>query len=99
MITILEVEQGIARLGRRDVRQASRLQTWLEQDLLEVFEGRIVVIDVAVARRSARLQVPNPRPERDALIAATAMVHGLTVVTRNVCRLRADGRCGHKPVE
>ena len=82
-ITVLEVEWGIARLGRRDASQAGRLQTWLEEDLLAVFEGRILPVDVPVARRAARLHVPDPRPERDALIGATAAVHGLTVVTRN----------------
>lgn len=84
VVTILEIELGIARLSRRSPAQADRLQTWLEDDVLEVFGGRILPVDVLVARRAARLHVPDPRPERDALIAATAVVHGLTVVTRNV---------------
>lgn len=83
-VTVLEVELGIARHGRRDAVQAERLQTWLEDDLLAVFGGRVLSVDVPVARRAARLHVPDPRPERDALIAATAVVHGLTVVTRNI---------------
>lgn len=84
VITVLEVEIGIGRLARRDPAQAGRLQTWLNEDLLDAFAGRILPVDVPVARRAARLHVPDPRPERDALIAATAAVHGLTVVTRNI---------------
>ena len=83
-ITILEIEVGIGRVGWRDPVQASRLQSWLEDELLDAFAGRILPIDVPVARRAAHLHVPDPRPERDALIAATAATHGLTVVTRNV---------------
>lgn len=84
VITVLEIELGITRLANRDPAQAERLQMWLEADLLEVFSGRILPVDVSVARRAARLHVPDPRPERDALIAATALTNGLTVVTRNV---------------
>lgn len=84
VITVLEVEVGIARLARRHPTQSARLQTWLDEELLDAFAGRVLPVDVAVVRRAARLHVPDPRPERDALIAATAAVHGLTVVTRNV---------------
>ncbi|WP_206445628.1 type II toxin-antitoxin system VapC family toxin [Agrococcus sp. KRD186] len=90
-ITVLEIELGIGRLRRRDAAQADRLQTWLEDDLLAVFAGRILAVDVPVARRAARLHVPDPRPERDALIAATAIVHGLTMVTRNVADFEPMG--------
>lgn len=83
-ITVLEVELGIQRLDRRDHAQAARLLLWLERDLLDVFDGRILPVDMAVARRAGRLHVPDPRPERDALIAGTALAHELTVVTRNV---------------
>jgi predicted nucleic acid-binding protein len=51
---------------------------------LTAFEGRIVDVDIAVALRSAALHVPNPSPVADALIAATALVHGMTLITRNV---------------
>ncbi|MGP5290077.1 type II toxin-antitoxin system VapC family toxin [Brachybacterium tyrofermentans] len=84
VLTIMEIEIGIGRLARRDPAQAGRLQTWLEDDLLKVFASRILSMDLAVARRAARLHVPDPSPERDAMIAATAAVHALTVVTRNV---------------
>lgn len=82
-ITVLEVEVGIGRIARRDPAQGARLQAWLDEELLDTFAGRILPVDVPVARRAARLHVPDPRPERDALIAATAAVHGLAVVTRN----------------
>lgn len=83
-ITILEIEIGINQAARRDDAQAKRLQTWLDDAVLDAFAGRILAVDTAVARRCARMHVPDPRPERDALIAATASVHGFTVVTRNV---------------
>lgn len=56
----------------KDRRQAQRLRAWLEEDVLEIFAGRVLPVDVAVARRAA-LHVPDPSPERDALIAATAI--------------------------
>lgn len=84
VVTVLEIELGIARLERRDVAKASRIQKWLTEAVLDSFSGRILAVDVEVARRTARLHVPDPRPERDAYIAATAATHGLTVVTRNV---------------
>lgn len=84
VISVLEIELGIARLERRDSAQARRLQVWLEQGVLDVFNGRLLSVDTAVARVAARMHVPDPRTERDVLIAATAQVHGLTVATRNV---------------
>jgi predicted nucleic acid-binding protein len=83
-ITILEIEQGVLLVERRDRRQGAELRRWLEGRVLGLFEDRILAIDAAVARRCARLHVPDPQNERDALIAATALVHGFTVVTRNV---------------
>jgi len=61
------------------------------QNVLEPFEKQILPVDVTIARRCAALHVPDPRPERDALIAATALVHGLTVVTRNVADFEPMG--------
>jgi toxin FitB len=83
-VTIFELERGVLLIERRDSQQGSRLRRWLEQHVLEPFEGQILPVDTAIARRCAALHVPDPRPERDALIAATALTHGLTVVTRNV---------------
>ncbi len=84
VITIHELELGILLLDRRDSKQAGVLRLWLVQHVLTAFEGRILPVDTAVALRSAQLHVPDPRPLKDGLIAATAQVHGLTVVTRNV---------------
>jgi toxin FitB len=64
--------------------QANRLQNWLDQKLIPQFSGRILDVTQPVALRCAGLHVPDPKSDRDALIAATALVHGLTVVTRNV---------------
>jgi predicted nucleic acid-binding protein len=83
VITVMEIEIGIARLERRDAVQGSVLRRWLEHDLLAAFAGRILPVDLDVVRRAAGMHVPDPRPERDVLIAATALAHNLTVVTRN----------------
>lgn len=82
-VTILELETGALLLTRRDPGQGRRINEWIEDRVLTSFAGRILPVDTEVARRCARLQVPNPRPYGDSLIAATALVHGLTVVTRN----------------
>lgn len=83
-ITILEIEAGALMLARRDVAQGAVLRAWIDDKLLPAFAGRMLAIDTAVAQRCARLHVPDPRAERDALIAATALVHRVCVVTRNV---------------
>ena len=83
-ITIFEIEMGVLQIARRDTIQGAVLRTWIDEQILPRFEGRILTIDTTVAQRCARLHVPDRRPERDAMIAATALVHGLTVVTRNV---------------
>ena len=82
-ITVLELEMGVLQVERRDARQGAALRAWLNDRVLVEFTDRVLTIDTAVARRCARLHVPDPRAERDALIAATALVHGMTVVTRN----------------
>jgi len=91
VISILELEQGILQIERRDPSQAEPLRAWMENFLLDSFAGRIFTVDIAVARRCAALHVPNPKPERDSLIAATALVHGMTVVTRNEKDFTATG--------
>lgn len=83
-VTLMELELGILRLERRDASQGARLRTWMETRILPEFVERILPVDAPVALRCARLHVPDPRPERDAYIAATALVHGMTVVTRNL---------------
>ena len=90
-ITLLEIEAGTLLLARRDEAQAALLRTWIDAKVLPAFAGRILAVDTAVAQRCARLHVPDPRAERDALIAATALVHRLRVVTRNVADFQPMG--------
>ena len=90
-ITLLELEMGVLQVERRDARQGAALRAWLEDQVLVEFEDRVLTIDTAVARRRAGLHVPDPRAERDALIAATALVHGMTVVTRNTADFAPTG--------
>jgi len=84
VITIMEIEIGVGRVERRDPAQGATLRAWLTNNVLPAFERRVLPVDLAVARSAATRHVPDPRPERDCLIAATAEVRGLTVVTRNV---------------
>ena len=90
-VSILEIEIGILSVARRDAAQGAVLRAWMDQRVLPAFDDRIVPVDTAVAQRCARLHVPDPQSDRDALIAATALVHGLTVVTRNVDDFAATG--------
>lgn len=90
-VTVMELEIGILRVARRDQAQGARLTTWMNNHVLPEFADRILPIDEAVALRCAQLHVPDPRPERDAYIAATALVHGMTIVTRNVVDFEATG--------
>jgi predicted nucleic acid-binding protein len=90
-ITILELELGVLLIERRDAAQGAILRTWLDDQIAPRFDGRILPLDTAVARRCARLHVPDPRSERDAIIAATALAHGMTVVTRNLRDFTATG--------
>jgi predicted nucleic acid-binding protein len=83
-ITVQELEIGVLLAERRDPAQGALLRTWLNNYLLPAFTDRVLPIDTAIARRSAKLLVADPRPPRDGLIAATALVHSMTVVTRNV---------------
>jgi predicted nucleic acid-binding protein len=99
VIAILEIETGALLVQRRDPSQGAVLRDWIETRVLPAFSGRILPIDVAVARTCARLHVPDPRAERDALIAATALVHRMTVVTRNTADFRATGVLLHNPWE
>ena len=91
VISILELEIGILLMERRDRKQGGILRAWLDNHVLPAFSGRILAIDTAVAQRCATLHVPDPRSDRDALIAATALAHGMTVVTRNVRHFQPMG--------
>ena len=90
-ITIQELEMGVLLAERRDPSQGAIFRAWLNGHVLPAFNGRVLPVDIAVAQRSARLHVPDPRPVRDALIAATALVHGMTVVTRTVADFEPTG--------
>jgi len=91
VMSIMELEVGTLLMARRDPAQGALLRIWLDTRILPSFAGRVLSIDAAVAQRCAQLHVPDPQPERDALIAATALVHGMTVVTRNVADFRPSG--------
>lgn len=82
-VSILELEIGALQAMRRDKLKGTMLRTWIDDQVLPRFAGKVIPIDAAVALTCAALHVPNPRPDRDAYIAATALVHDLTVVTRN----------------
>ncbi|HTR66640.1 MAG TPA: type II toxin-antitoxin system VapC family toxin [Terriglobales bacterium] len=96
VISVLELEIGILLVDqrdkdRRDKEQGAILRAWMDRRVLPTFSGRILSIDTAVAQRCATLHVPNPCSDRDALVAATALVHGLTVATRNVADFERTG--------
>lgn len=91
VISVQELEIGVLLIERRDPAQGAIFRAWLNGHVLPAFTDRILTVDTAVAQRSARLHVPDPRPVRDGLIAATALVHGMTVVTRNVSDFESTG--------
>ena len=90
-LTLMELEIGILRIERRDAAQGERLRRWMDRHVLPEFLERTLPVDSAVALECARLHVPDPRSERDALIAATALVHGMTVVTGNLSDFETTG--------
>ena len=89
VITVMELEIGMLRVERRDSAQGVLLRNWLEHQVLPAFAGRVLSIDLVVARRCARMLVPDPKADRDAFISATAAARGLTVVTRNTADFQA----------
>ena len=90
-ITVQELEMGVLLVERRDPPQGAIFRSWFESHVLPAFAGRILPVDTAVAQRCAALHVPDPRPAMDSLIAATAIVHGMTLVTRNVADFQSSG--------
>lgn len=90
-MTLFELELGVVRIERRDAAQGTSLRRWLDQIVKPGFAGRVLAMDGAVAVACAGLHVPDPVSERDGWIAATALVHGLTVVTRNVRDFEGTG--------
>lgn len=90
-ITLLELEYGALLIARRDPVQGRLMRRWVEREIMVRFAGRILAIDVPIALACAALHVPDPRPDRDAWIAATALVNDMTVVTRNTRDFAATG--------
>lgn len=90
-ITVLEIQRGISKTtARGDGVQATLLTRWLEERVLPAFAGRILAVDHLVARRASKLPWGDERDYRDPLIAATGLVHGATVVTRNTKHFEAS---------
>ena len=91
VISVMEIELGVARIERRDAEQGAILRAWFERAVIGDLDGRTLPVSLTIARRTALLHVPDPRPDRDAHLAATAHVHGLTVATRNVADFAPTG--------
>lgn len=90
-ITLLELEMGVLSIERKAPSQGALLRSWMNNHVLPEFSNRTLPVDAAVALRCAKLHAPNKQAERDALIAASALVHGMTVVTRNVADFETTG--------
>ncbi|WP_426199247.1 type II toxin-antitoxin system VapC family toxin [Pseudomonas sp. DC3200b2] len=97
VVSLMELRIGVGLVARRDPEQATALSRWFETQVLPGFRERILPIDLGVALKCAGLHVPDPRPERDALIAATALAHGLIVVTRNIRDFQDTGATTYNP--
>jgi predicted nucleic acid-binding protein len=83
-ITLFEIELGAVQAAWEDAVKGKVLRSWIDTQVMPAFKGRIIAVDAIVAQRCAALHVPDPRSQRDSLIAATALVHRMTVITRNV---------------
>jgi predicted nucleic acid-binding protein len=90
-VTLLELEMGVLQVERRDAAQGRIIRTWLDSHVLPAIAGHVLAIDAAVALQCARLHVPDKFSERDAVIAATALVRAMTAVTRNVADFETSG--------
>ena len=90
VLVVGEIRQGIERLARRDPDQAEIYKNWLSQ-LVDGYGDRLVPITVRIAEKWGRLNVPDPVPVVDGLMAATALVHDWTLVTRNVSDVTSTG--------
>jgi predicted nucleic acid-binding protein len=85
-LNLLEIESAAARLGRKDRSAGLAIREWIDKHLTPAFEGRVLPVDANIVRRRAQLPYANTR---DGLLAATALEHGLTLVTRRVASFRA----------
>ena len=91
VVSLQALETGVLLVERRDPGQGRLLRRWLEEQVVPTFEGRLLPIDATIARRCAALHCPDPRPVRDSLIAATALMHGCPVATRNESDFQVPG--------
>lgn len=83
-MTIFELERGVQQMERRDATQGSALRRWLDDQIMTAYENRTLPLSRAVALVCAGLHIPDPKSERDAWIAATAIDAELTLISRNV---------------
>lgn len=99
-LTLLELESAVLRTERKDKAKAATLRDWLDSRVVPAFEGRILAVDAAIVRRRGHVPLADGR---DALLAATALEHGLTLATREpaafakVPRLKVFNPWGYKP--
>lgn len=91
VITIHETELGALRAERKDPKQGEILRNWVNCQISSAFAGRIMPVNTKIAKCSAALNVPNLRSFMDSLIAATALVHKMILVTRNVVDFNGTG--------
>lgn len=91
VVSLLEIERGVLRVERRDPDAGKHLRSWLDNEIPMTFRRSILPIDKSISIQAARLHVPDPMPEMDALIAGTALAHDLTLVTRNVKDFHRSG--------
>lgn len=91
VVSVLELEIGVLQMERRNAQQGAVLRSWMNGHVLAAFRDRILVVDVPVMLRCAALHVPSRSSERDMLIAATGIVHGMTIVTKNIAHFKATG--------
>jgi predicted nucleic acid-binding protein len=89
-ITILELEKGVQALEHKQPPQGQALRRWLD-GVTDAFDGRTIPFSASMAKRCAALHFPHALSERDAMIAATAMEHRFTVVTRNLKDFQSTG--------
>jgi toxin FitB len=91
VVTLQEIELGVLLMERKDKKQGALLRKWLSDYVFPAFAGRTLSIDAAIAKKCAELNVASPRPYRDSFIAATALVHRMTLVTRDVGDFETTG--------